>query len=127
MKLLILLLLSSPAFAQDYYYTRRVLHKISQEVDYDTTVRDTLDLRGAFLKIRLDSAGKKLYVQGLDTFDLRDKNPIKNEEDVKIVYLKGNITCTYWGPWLLISYPYKNKWWYLYDFILVNKQAGYSN
>lgn len=127
MRLILLLLLSSTAFAQDYYFSKRVLHKISKEVDYDTTIRDTLDLEGSFLKIRLDSAAKKFYVQGLDTFDLRDKNPIKVTEDVTIVYCKGNITVTIWGPWLFVHYPYYRKWWKIYDFTIVKQLVGYSN
>jgi hypothetical protein len=67
MRLLFLLLFSSTAFAQDYSYTQIIYHHFPADSTNQTlkTWRDTFSLKGAFMKIHIDSGGRKLYLPRL--------------------------------------------------------------
>lgn len=67
MRLLLLLLLSSTAFAQDYNYSQIIYHHFPADSTNQTlkTWRDTFSLAGAFLKLHIDSGGRKIYLPRL--------------------------------------------------------------
>ena len=67
MRILLLLLLSTGAIAQDYSYTQIIYHHFPADSTNQTlrTWRDTFSLQGAFMKIHIDTGGRKLYLPRL--------------------------------------------------------------